>query len=210
MDKKPPHPARPPNTTQLSKLRNAAKDCLVCPFAVRSTQTVFGEGPKNALIMFVGEQPGDQEDLAGKPFVGPAGGLLDGILDELGIPRDEIYVTNAVKHFKFEPRGKRRIHQKPQGSEVAACHPWLEKEIQSVRPQVIFALGATAAQSVAGRVVKITKERGSWLSGVEAGGAKVMVSWHPSAILRAIDEPSRRLKKEQLKQDLKKAWKAVR
>ncbi len=204
---RPRQQAAPPQTSQLSKLKAAAKTCLVCPFAVKSTQTVFGEGPKRAAIMLVGEQPGDQEDRLGHPFVGPAGELLNSILDELGIPRDEVYVTNAVKHFKFSSRGKRRIHEKPNTSEMKACRPWLEKEIEAVRPSVIVALGATAAQSVTGRLVKVTKERGDWLQ--SELGEKVIASWHPSAILRSIDEPSRRLKREQLKADLKRAWKSV-
>lgn len=209
-DPKPKDHAHPPETLQLSRLRNASKSCLVCPFAVKSTQTVFGEGPKRATIMMVGEQPGDQEDRAGQPFVGPAGTLLNEILQELGIPRDEVYVTNAVKHFKFESRGKRRLHMKPNGSEIAACRPWLEKEIAAVQPEVILALGATAAQSLCGRMVKVTKERGQWLEGKDTGDSKVMASWHPSAILRSIDEESRKQKMAQLKSDLSKAWKSIR
>jgi probable DNA metabolism protein len=200
---KPPHPAEPPETTQLTKLRAAAKHCLVCPFAKYSTQTVFGEGAKKAAIMIVGEQPGDQEDRQGHPFVGPAGALLDEILEELGIDRDQVYVTNAVKHFKFTQRGKVRLHAKPSASEVHACRPWLEKEIEAVEPQVIVALGATAAASVCGRAVKIGAEHGSWLGGA-LPNTRVLVSWHPSAILRSIDEESRHEKRAQLKEDLRK------
>ena len=207
MSARPKMQADPPESSQLSRLRTAAKSCLVCPFAVKSTQTVFGEGPKRASIMFVGEQPGDHEDRAGHPFVGPAGALLDEVLQELGIPREEVYVTNAVKHFKFQQRGKRRIHMKPYGSEIAACRPWLEKEVEAVQPEVIVALGATAAQSVASRAVKVTKERGQWID--SEFDASVLATWHPSAILRSIDANSRAIKRDQLKSDLKKAWAAV-
>jgi DNA polymerase len=181
----------------------------VCPWARKATQTVFGEGPEKAAIMFVGEQPGDQEDVQGRPFVGPAGKLLFEICDELGIPRDEIYVTNAVKHFKFSPRGKRRLHQKPNAADMHACHPWLEREVDTVQPQVIFALGATAAKAVCGRDVKITKEHGEWLKWPSTE-REVMVSFHPSAILRAIDPASRQKMRAELKKDLRKAWSRVR
>jgi uracil-DNA glycosylase len=209
----PPPPktkADPPETAQLSRLKSAAKSCLVCPFARNSTQTVFGEGPKRAALMLIGEQPGDQEDRSGHPFVGPAGAMLDEILKELGVPRDEVYVTNAVKHFKFIQRGKRRLHQKPNGSEMSACRPWLEKEIAAVRPKVIIALGATAAASLCVRTVKITTERGEWLDTEWAENSKALATWHPSAILRSMDEQSAKEKREQLKSDLKKAWNAVK
>lgn len=197
--------ATPPKTKSFAKLRGAAAECLVCPWAKRSTQTVFGEGPARASIMIVGEQPGDKEDLTGHPFVGPAGRVLDEALAEAGIPRTEIYVTNAVKHFKFEPRGKFRLHQKPNGSDIKACHPWLESELATVKPVVVVALGATAAQSVCGRVIKVTQARGRWIE----GEPRVLVSWHPSAILRA--QPGARDElRAQLRSDLAKVWKFVK
>lgn len=201
--------ARPPKTRDLVKLKRASKGCLVCPWARKSTQTVFGEGPEGAKIMFVGEQPGNQEDLQGRPFVGPAGTLLFEICEELGISRDEIYVTNAVKHFKFNPRGKRRLHQKPNAADMRACHPWFESEVEAIQPQVIFALGATAAKAVCGRDVKVTKEHGQWLK-MPLTGREVMVSFHPSAILRSIDSASRQKMRAELKKDLRKAWSRVR
>jgi uracil-DNA glycosylase family protein len=205
----PKTPASPPATQSLSKLKSASKSCLVCPFARKSTQTVFGEGPARASIVMVGEQPGDKEDLQGLPFVGPAGTLLDHLLEELGIPRGEVYVTNAVKHFKYERKGKIRLHQKPNAAEVKACRPWLQKELEAIRPAVVLALGSTAAQSVCGRAVKVTKERGVWLTS-PITEAKVLASWHPSAILRAIDSHSRAEKRAQLRDDLAKAWKFVK
>jgi uracil-DNA glycosylase len=170
---------------KLSSLRNAAADCQACPLWKNATQTVFGEGPENAVVMLVGEQPGDQEDKQGHPFVGPAGRILDEALANAGIPRDRTYVTNAVKHFKWKARGKRRIHDKPSWSEVAACHPWLEGEVAAVQPKAIVALGATAARAVVGRNVAITRERGQPL---ESDLAPVVVAtFHPSAVLRAQD-----------------------
>src|SRR5438874_5934485 len=144
---------RPPpvqKTNSLAKVAAAAKECTACPLYKKATQTVFGEGPKHAAMLMIGEQPGDYEDGAGKPFVGPAGKILDRALEEAGINRDEVYVTNAVKHFKWEPRGKRRIHQKPSSRDIAACRPWLEAEIDRVRPQAVVLLGATAAQAIMG------------------------------------------------------------
>jgi uracil-DNA glycosylase len=171
--------------TTLSALRKAASDCRACPLWKNATQTVFGEGPSDALVMLVGEQPGDQEDRQGHPFVGPAGRILDEALADAGIPRDRTYVTNAVKHFKWKARGKRRIHDKPNWSEVAACHPWLEGEVAAVQPRAIVALGATAARAVVGRTVAITRERGQPL---ESDLAPVVVAtFHPSAVLRAQD-----------------------
>src|SRR6059058_2594436 len=143
-------PATPPETSSLTEMRKAASNCTACHLYTRATQTVFGEGPKRAPIMLVGEQPGDSEDVAGKPFVGPAGKILDRALAEAGINRDEVYVTNAVKHFKWEPRGKRRIHQKPNSREIAACRPWLEAELRLVKPRLLVCLGATAAQAIFG------------------------------------------------------------
>src|SRR5438132_10700571 len=143
-------PATPPDSSSLSTVREAARNCTACHLYKRATQTVFGEGPKKAPMMLVGEQPGDYEDVAGKPFVGPAGKIMDRALEEAGIDRKEVYVTNAVKHFKWEPRGKRRIHQKPNSREVAACRPWLEAELRRVRPNLLVVLGSTAGQGIFG------------------------------------------------------------
>src|SRR6266568_5663290 len=152
-------PAQPPDATSWSAVREAAKDCEACHLHKRATQTVFGEGPKGATMMLVGEQPGDYEDVAGKPFVGPAGKIMDRALEEAGIDRSQTYVTNAVKHFKWQPRGKRRIHQKPSWSESMACRPWLEAELEVVQPRVVVCLGATAAQSLLGRDFRVTQHR---------------------------------------------------
>ena len=157
-------PAQPPDTPSLDKVRDAASECTACHLYKRATQTVFGEGPKHAVIMLVGEQPGDSEDQEGKPFVGPAGKIMDKALEEAGINRKEVYVTNAVKHFKWEPRGKRRIHQKPNSREIAACRPWLEAELRIVKPKLLLCLGATAAQAVFGPSFRVTRERGKLLS----------------------------------------------
>src|SRR6476469_2381945 len=153
-------PAPVPETNSLAKVAAAAKECTACPLYKKATQTVFGEGPKHATMLMIGEQPGDYEDVAGKPFVGPAGKILDRALEEAGINRDEVYVTNTVKHFKWEPRGKRRIHQKPSSREVAACRPWLEAELAAVRPEVVVALGATAAKALFGAQFRVTVTRG--------------------------------------------------
>lgn len=144
-----------PQSTSLKALKGAAQGCRGCDLYKRATQVVFGAGPKRARVMFVGEQPGDQEDRQGEPFVGPAGALLDKALADAGIPRDQVYVTNAVKHFKWEPRGKRRIHKKPRASEVNACRPWLEAELRAVRPEIVVCLGATAAQSLLGATFRL-------------------------------------------------------
>jgi uracil-DNA glycosylase len=174
----------PPRPT-LPKLRDAAADCRACPLWERATQTVFGAGARSSAAMFVGEQPGDREDREGAPFVGPAGRLLDEALQLAGIDRRAAYVTNAVKHFKWEPRGKRRIHAKPNWSELTACRPWLEAELAVVRPHVLVCLGATAAQSLLGRTFRVTQQRGEW---VESDLAEhVTATIHPSAILRAGD-----------------------
>ena len=167
----------------LDGTRDAARGCTNCPLYQDATQTVFGAGAVDARLMFVGEQPGDQEDLRGQPFVGPAGKLLAQALEEIGVDRERAYVTNAVKHFKFELRGKRRIHKTPTQREAAACIDWLEREITLVRPQVIIALGATAARSVLGRAVAVMKERGQWQRRLD--GTPVLVTLHPSALLRA-------------------------
>jgi len=166
----------------LDKLRKAARSCQGCDLYKHATQTVFGEGPKQARLVFVGEQPGDMEDQQGRPFVGPAGRILDRALEEANIPREEVYVTNAVKHFKWIQRGKRRMHQKPLIRQVISCKPWLEAEIKIVSPKVVVCLGVTAAQSMLGRVVRIAKERGKRLDS-EFGGT-IFVTTHPSAIVR--------------------------
>jgi DNA polymerase len=171
-----------PERPSLPKLREAAAGCTACDLYKTGTQTVFGEGTRNAEVMFVGEQPGDQEDVAGKPFVGPAGRLLDEALVDAGIDRKAVYVTNVVKHFKWQGRGKRRIHQKPNWSEIAACRPWLEAELDVVRPRVLVCLGATAAQALLGRQFRVTRERGR---PVESELAEhVIATVHPSSILR--------------------------
>src|SRR6266446_10588168 len=155
--------ATPPDTSSLTEVREASRECTACHLYKRATQTVFGEGPKSAAIMLVGEQPGDSEDVAGKPFVGPAGKIIDQALEEAGIDRKAVYVTNAVKHFKWEPRGKRRIHKKPNSREIAACRPWLDAEIAAIRPKIIVCLGATAAQALLGRNFRVTERRGELL-----------------------------------------------
>jgi uracil-DNA glycosylase len=171
-----------PKKRTLESLRAAARSCKGCDLYKNATQTVFGEGPKDATVMLVGEQPGDMEDRQGHPFVGPAGRLLDKALAEARIPRDEVYITNAVKHFKWIQRGKRRLHQKPLIRQVVACKPWLEAEIEAIHPKVVVCLGATAAQSMVGRIVRITQERGKFLDG--DSGAAVFITIHPSSIYR--------------------------
>ena len=171
-----------PKTRNLTKLREAAAGCKACDLWKTGTQTVFGEGSESAQIVFVGEQPGDREDLAGKPFIGPAGRVFDEGLAAAGIDRRLTYVTNAVKHFKWEARGKRRIHQKPNAAELAACRPWLDAELEAVSPKVLVVLGATAAQALLGRQFRVTKERGG---PVESNLAPhVVATVHPSSILR--------------------------
>jgi uracil-DNA glycosylase len=201
------HPATPPNSSSLSAVRNAAKDCEACHLYKHATQTVFGEGPKKAPIMFVGEQPGDSEDVAGKPFVGPAGKIMNRALEEAGIDRKEVYVTNAVKHFKWEPRGKRRIHQKPNAREIAACKPWLEAEMRLVRPKLVVALGATAGQAIFGPSFRVTKERGKLLSSKTA--PRVVATVHPSSLLRQPDQESRHREYKHFVADLRVALKAA-
>ncbi len=191
-----------PENPDLPKLRAAAATCRACDLWARGTQTVFGEGGPRVEVMFVGEQPGDREDLSGKPFVGPAGGILDKALQESGIDRRQVYVTNAVKHFKWEPRGKRRIHKKPNAMEIAACRPWLEAEIAVVRPQVVVALGATAAQALLGKDFKVTQRRGELIPAEWAPYVSATV--HPSAILRAPDDDSRHAEYARFVADLKK------
>ena len=179
-----------PDRPSLPKLREAAAGCRACPLWETGTQTVFGEGARAAQVMLVGEQPGDREDREGRPFVGPAGRLLDEALVEAGIDRRLAYVTNVVKHFKWVGRGKRRIHQKPNWSEIAACRPWLEAELAVVEPRVLVCLGATAAQALLGRDFRVTQRRGELVESDLAPTATATV--HPSAILRAPDDESRR------------------
>jgi DNA polymerase len=192
-----PVPPRP----SLPKLREAAAGCRACPLWENATQTVFGAGRRSSTAMFVGEQPGDREDREGAPFVGPAGRVFDEALELAGIDRGAAYVTNAVKHFKWEPRGKRRIHAKPSWSELTACRPWLEAELAVVHPRVLVCLGATAAQSLLGRHFRVTKQRGEW---VESDLAEhVTATIHPSSILRQRDDESRRREMEAFVEDLR-------
>ena len=191
----------PPRPT-LTSLKNAAAGCTACDLWQKGTQTVFGEGGRRARVMFVGEQPGNEEDLSGKPFVGPAGRLFDNALEEAGIDRQQTYVTNVVKHFKWEPRGKRRIHKKPNAGEIAACRPWLDAEIAVVKPDVIVALGATAAQSLFGPQFRVTKQRGEFIE--SALSPYVMATVHPSSILRAPDDETRQVEYRSFVNDLKK------
>ena len=200
-------PARPPDTTSWSAVREVAKDCEACHLYKRATQTVFGEGPKDAPMMLVGEQPGDYEDVAGKPFVGPAGKIMDRALEEAGIDRSQVYVTNAVKHFKWEPRGKRRIHQKPNSREIAACRPWLEVELRLVKPKLLVCLGATAAQAIFGPSFRVTRERGKVLSSKFT--PRVLSTVHPSSLLRQADEESRQKEYKRFVSDLRAALKAA-
>lgn len=188
----------------LSELKVAACSCTACPLHAQATQTVFGVGPENAEIMIVGEQPGDEEDLAGRPFVGPAGQVLHRALVQAGLRPDKIYFTNAVKHFKWEPRGKIRLHQKPSGAEVHACKPWLDVEIQKIQPKVIVALGATAGTVLFGLLPKISTDRGKVRRDLPAA-PNVILTWHPSALLRATGESERAERESQLIQDLKLA-----
>jgi uracil-DNA glycosylase len=207
MPKRPSVPDLIPDRPTLTAIRKAAKNCQACDLHKLGTQTVFGEGGPRARLMFVGEQPGDQEDLTGRPFVGPAGKLLDAALAEAGIDRAAVYVTNVVKHFKWEPRGKRRIHKKPGASEIAACRPWLETEIQLVKPRAIICLGATAAQALLGKQVKVTAHRGAFMASPLA--PIVMATVHPSSILRERDDEARRREQERFVDDLRKVARAL-
>ena len=191
-----------PERKSLKAFREAAADCKACDLWERGTQTVFGEGARHAEVVFVGEQPGNEEDLAGKPFVGPAGRLLDDALIEAGIDRTQTYVTNVVKHFKWEPRGKRRIHKKPNTREIVACRPWLEAEISLLKPTIIVCLGATAAQSLLGPQFRVTKQRGQFIESTLA--PYIVATVHPSSILRAPDDETRRLERRRFIDDLKK------
>lgn len=197
-----------PISPSLKMLREQAAGCRACPLWKNATQTVFGEGPQHAQIVLVGEQPGDKEDLAGKPFVGPAGLMLDRALAEAGIDRKKAYVTNAVKHFKFVPRGKIRLHQKPTTPEIKACRQWYERELISIKPDLVVAMGATAAQSVFGKMTPINKNRGRVID--LAGGIKAVVTVHPSYLLRQPDAEARAREYERFVADLRIAAEALR
>jgi len=191
-----------PARRTLPALRAAAASCRGCPLWARGTQTVFGEGPRRARVMLVGEQPGHEEDLAGKPFVGPAGRVLDRALEAAGIARTDVYLTNVVKHFKWVPKGKRRIHAKPNQMEISACLPWLEAELDVIKPVVLVCLGATAAQALLGPKFRVTKQRGEWAQARWA--PYVTATVHPSAILRAPDDAARHAEMERFVADLKR------
>ncbi|WP_279426864.1 UdgX family uracil-DNA binding protein [Anaeromyxobacter terrae] len=203
-----PTPAPIPGTRSLAALREAAQTCRACPLWELGTQTVFGEGPPHAAVMLVGEQPGNEEDLAGHPFIGPAGRLLDKALAAAGIDRGAVYVTNAVKHFKWEARGKRRIHQKPNAGEVRACRPWLDAELRAVEPRAVVLLGATAAQALLGSGFRVTQRRGEFLSTPFA--PIVVATVHPSSILRAPDDETRRTVMKRFVEDLARVADALR
>jgi DNA polymerase len=190
-------------SSSLQTLRDEAANCRACPLWKDATQTVFGEGPAHAQAMLVGEQPGDKEDLAGKPFVGPAGQMLDRALEEAGIDRRQVYVTNAVKHFKFIPRGKIRLHQKPTTGEIKACRPWYERELAAIKPTLVVAMGATAAQSVFGKITPINKNRGRLID--LDGETKALVTVHPSYLLRLPDADSKAREYKHFVSDLKVA-----
>jgi len=199
-------PLIPPRPT-IKKLQAVAAECKACHLWENATQTVFGEGKSTSTVMFIGEQPGDKEDLSGHPFVGPAGALLDKALVEAGIDRTKVYVTNVVKHFKWEPRGKRRIHKKPNGAEIAACRPWLEAEIAVVKPQAIVCLGSTAAQAVIGPRFRVSVQRAQF---VESSLAPLVTATvHPSSILRATTDEARHDEVQRFIADLKAIWKAI-
>jgi uracil-DNA glycosylase family protein len=193
--------------TGWESLRDSAAVCKACDLWKKGTQTVFGEGRVNAPLMLVGEQPGNEEDLIGKPFVGPAGRLLDRALEDAGISRADAYVTNVVKHFKWEARGKRRIHAKPNSVEIAACVPWLQSELDLVRPRVLVCLGATAAQALLGRSFRVTRQRGEWIESDLA--PHVMATIHPSAILRSPDAETREAETIRFVADLRRASSAL-
>ncbi len=196
-----------PSRKSLKAFREAAADCKACDLWKRGTQTVFGEGSRRAEVFFVGEQPGNEEDLTGQPFVGPAGRLFNDALAEAGIDRAQTYVTNVVKHFKWEPRGKRRIHKKPSSSEITACRPWLDAEIALVKPKVIVCLGATAAQALLGPRFLVSKQRGQFIESTLA--PYIMATVHPSSILRAPNEETRHAEKRRFIDDLKKVARVI-
>ncbi|ESY67743.1 MAG: uracil-DNA glycosylase [Mesorhizobium sp.] len=189
------------DANSIPELRETAEGCRRCPLWRNATQTVFGEGPDNAKVIFVGEQPGDQEDLVGKPFVGPAGRVFDAILDDADVDRQKVYVTNAVKHFKFEPRGKRRIHSKPNAGEVQACRWWLDQEFDLIKPNLAVALGATAALSLLGKATPVMKMRGQVIE--REDGLRVFITIHPSFILRIREAADKAAERERFLQDMK-------
>jgi len=191
-----------PQKITLPTLRDASKVCQGCDLYKTGTQTVFGQGPKSAVVMFVGEQPGDQEDKAGQPFVGPAGHILDQTLEKVGIDRSETYVTNTVKHFKWEPRGKRRIHSKPNSREIEACLPWLKAEVEVVRPFLLVPMGATAAQAILGKSFRVSQDRGKAIHN-SPWAPTIIATVHPSSILRAPDDESRQAALRAFEQDLR-------
>ena len=197
-----PAPGKVPDQPTLPALRESASGCRACDLYKSGTQTVFGEGAEHAQVMFVGEQPGDREDREGKPFVGPAGGVLDEALAEAGIDRRHVYITNAVKHFKWKPQGKRRLHQKPNAAEINACRPWLDAEIAVVKPHLLVLLGATAAQALLGRDFRVSVQRGQLIE--RPGLPPMMATVHPSSILRAPDDETRELEMRAFVQDLKR------
>lgn len=199
--KTPMTPASHPSDGSLEALREEAAGCRACPLWKDATQTVFGEGPPHASLMLVGEQPGDKEDLAGRPFVGPAGVMLDRALEQVGIDRKKVYVTNAVKHFKFLARGKIRLHQKPTTPEIRACRPWYERELKSVKPDLVVAMGATAAQSVFGKITPINRSRGRLIDLDD--GIKALVTVHPSYLLRLPDADTKAREYQRFVDDLK-------
>jgi uracil-DNA glycosylase len=201
-------PAPIPDRPTLTKLREAAAGCRACPLWKSGTQTVFGAGRRSAEVMLVGEVPGDREDREGKPFVGPAGGILDQALDDAGIDRDDAYVTNVVKHFKWIPKGKRRIHQRPNAEEISACRPWLEGELRVVKPKVLVCLGATAAKALLGAGFRVTQDRGDLVDTDLAPIATGTV--HPSSILRIDDEEERRVAREEFTDDLRAVARRMR
>jgi uracil-DNA glycosylase family protein len=199
-------PLIPPRPT-IKKLQAVAAECKACHHWAKATQTVFGEGQQRSTVLFVGEQPGDKEDLTGHPFVGPAGALLDKALVEAGIDRTKVYVTNVVKHFKWEPRGKKRIHKKPNGAEIAACRPWLEAEVAVVKPAAIVCLGSTAAQAIIGPKFRVSVQRAQF---VESSLAPLVTATvHPSSILRAPTDAARHEEMQRFIADLKTIWKAI-
>jgi DNA polymerase len=192
-----------PDRMSLPALRRAARNCRGCDLYRRATQTVFGAGPRSARLVLIGEQPGDEEDRAGQPFVGQAGRLLDQLLESAGIDRDDTYVTNAVKHFSWTERGKRRLHKKPTSRQMAACRPWWESELEVLQPQGVICLGATAAQALLGRSFRVTQHRGEIQR--DSGEWWVMATWHPSAALRAPDSESRQRFRRELIADFRRA-----
>jgi DNA polymerase len=197
-----------PPSRSLKTLRAAATECKGCDLYARATQVVFGAGPRQARLVLIGEQPGDREDIEGAPFVGPAGGVLRRALADVGLDPDEVYVTNAVKHFSWEPRGKRRLHKKPRASEIEACRPWLDAELEAVSPEIVVCLGATAAQTILGRTFRLTMHRGELMR--REGAVPVVATIHPSAILRAPDHESREAAYESFVADLRLAAAALK